>query len=293
MKDKRIIAALLTIAFAIAGQSTETEPVKKDGLTLTLVSDSTTVVPGKTLTVGLFIKHDPDYHTYWKSPGIVGVPTTLKWELPKGFSAGEIQWPAPQRTKMALLTAYGYEKDTCLLTDIQVPADFTGDSVTLKVQAGWMCCASACHPDWHRFEFTMPVATQSGRDEKWAKIFDNNRARFPQKAPPAWKFTARKTSNEEAAPIDIFIALPDVVELPEGFSWHDVYFFCDDNQVNSDEKQIVKNDPDRPLTTSIRLPGTDYGPDNPDKLSGVLFSPKGWPGLDTNWIEVSTLWPAK
>ncbi|MDC0259479.1 hypothetical protein OAK43_04495, partial [Verrucomicrobiales bacterium] len=61
----------------------------------------------------------------------------------------------------------------------------------------------------------------------------------------------------------------------------------------SDEEQVMKIDPDRPRTVSIRLAGTDFGPEDAKSLSGVLFHPKGWPGLDSNWIEVSTLWPEK
>ena len=43
---------------------------------------SPAVQPGQAITVGLFIQHVPEYHTYWKAPGIVGVPTTINWKLP-------------------------------------------------------------------------------------------------------------------------------------------------------------------------------------------------------------------
>ncbi|MGY8639961.1 MAG: protein-disulfide reductase DsbD domain-containing protein [Verrucomicrobiales bacterium] len=294
----RYICVTVLMSLLASGFAAETKPVKKDGLQLRLVSDQNMVIPGGIITVGLFLEHEPTYHTYWKAPGIVGVPTQLKWELPTGFSAAEIQWPAPQRTKMAQLTAYGYETDTCLLTEITVPKTIEGESVTLKVRAGWMCCASACHPDWQDFEFTLPVSkkdspTAAEVDAKWAAEFEKSRALFPKASPAAWQFTAKKAGSEREAPIDVFFTMKGEGELPEGFDLTEVYFFCNDNQVNSDEAQIMKIDPDRPRTVSLRLAGTDFGPENAKSLSGVLFYPKGWPGLDSKWIEVSTSWPEK
>ena len=268
----RYICVTVLMSLLASGFAAETKPVKKDGLQLRLVSDQNMVIPGGIITVGLF--------------------------LPTGFSAAEIQWPAPQRTKMAQLTAYGYETDTCLLTEITVPKTIEGESVTLKVRAGWMCCASACHPDWQDFEFTLPVSkkdspTAAEVDAKWAAEFEKSRALFPKASPAAWQFTAKKAGSEREAPIDVFFTMKGEGELPEGFDLTEVYFFCNDNQVNSDEAQIMKIDPDRPRTVSLRLAGTDFGPENAKSLSGVLFYPKGWPGLDSKWIEVSTSWPEK
>ncbi|NNE93677.1 MAG: hypothetical protein HKN23_18665 [Verrucomicrobiales bacterium] len=284
----------MAFAFAGAGFSAETEAFKKEGLTVQLASDVNAVVPGQKITVGFFIKHDPKYHTYWRSPGIVGVGSRLDWELPEGFKAGPIEWPAPIRTKMAQITAWGYESDTCLLSEIHVPKNVDGKSVTLKVKAAWMCCAATCHPGWQDFELTLPVSDsgEAERDEKWAKMFAKTRAAFPKSSPENWNFSAKKTGEimENVAEIEAVFSIPKTVEMPEDFDWNEVYFFCDDNQVNSDEPQGVRFDPDRPHTVYLKLIGTSYGPKNPESVSGILFHPNGWPGLDTKWIEVSTPW---
>lgn len=51
---------------------------------------------GKPIVVGLRLEHAPHWHTYWLQPG-TGLPTSLTWELPPGWTAGPIQWPAPHR----------------------------------------------------------------------------------------------------------------------------------------------------------------------------------------------------
>ena len=289
---------LQTIAIiAITGSAfcAETEPIKKEGLTLRLVSDSNAIVPGKKITIGLFIEHDEKFHTYWKSPGIVGVATMLDWKLPKGFEASEILWPAPIRTKMATFNCYGYESDTCLLTEISVPDSVSGNSITFKVKAGWMCCATTCHPGWQDLEITLPVSKtgKTDRDQKWESVIQKNRDAIPAKSPAAWKFSAKELGEptDKIRDIEATISLPESIKMPPDFDWSEVYFFCNDNQVNSNKPQELQADPDRPWKMTLKLVGTSFGPENPEFLSGVLFHPKGWPGLDTKWIEVSTRWP--
>src|SRR5262245_53837871 len=72
-------------------------PGADNPLKIELVSEVTSIVPGKPFYVGLHLQHQPGDHTYWRFPGIVGVPTGIKWELPEGFKAGPIEWPEPQR----------------------------------------------------------------------------------------------------------------------------------------------------------------------------------------------------
>ena len=43
--------------------------------------------PGKTVWLGLELRHIPHWHTYWKNAGDSGLPTTLNWTLPDGASA--------------------------------------------------------------------------------------------------------------------------------------------------------------------------------------------------------------
>ena len=59
--------------------------------------------------MALRLKHDATWHTYWINPG-TGYPTSLRWTLPEGFSAGEIQWPTPHVVKdtKGIVTGHGY-----------------------------------------------------------------------------------------------------------------------------------------------------------------------------------------
>ncbi len=90
-------------------------------LAISLVSEVTAIEPGKPFYVGLLLKHRDGDHTYWKFPGIVGVPTNVEWNLPEGFKAGPIEWPEPQRVMMFQVKAQGYEGETLLPVRITPP----------------------------------------------------------------------------------------------------------------------------------------------------------------------------
>ena len=81
--------------------------------------------PGGSVTVALEQDIRTGWHTYWRNPGQAGgLPTSIDWSLPPGWTAGDIQWPVPKRLPIAALKQvdYGYENRAWLLTDIHAPA---------------------------------------------------------------------------------------------------------------------------------------------------------------------------
>jgi thiol:disulfide interchange protein DsbD len=110
------------------------------------------------LTVALRLKHDPHWHTYWQVPGDSGLPTTIKWALPEGWSAGPIQWPVPQRLAAGPLMNFGYEGEILLLTRLTPPANVKpGDTVTLQARADWLICKDVCIPESGSFALEVPA----------------------------------------------------------------------------------------------------------------------------------------
>ena len=110
-------ALLFLLAASASG-----EPVREGAVVAELVPSKKAISPGETILIALRMKHDAGWHTYWKSPGIVGVPTDLDWKLPKGFKAGGIQWPQPERVKMGPYDAYGYHGEVFLSLPFTAPS---------------------------------------------------------------------------------------------------------------------------------------------------------------------------
>jgi thiol:disulfide interchange protein DsbD len=97
------------------------EPVRTPRVEAELVPERTAWVPGQPTTVALRLKMKPGWHVYWQNPGDSGLPTTIDWKLPAGFTAGPIQWPAPHALPAGPLINYGYEGEVLHLIDLKVP----------------------------------------------------------------------------------------------------------------------------------------------------------------------------
>ncbi|MEO9163499.1 MAG: protein-disulfide reductase DsbD domain-containing protein, partial [Casimicrobiaceae bacterium] len=79
-----MLPALLVVAvLAVAAHAA---PVRTGHVTAELVGDQTALVPGTTTTLALRLAIEPGWHTYWRNPGESGLPTTLAWHLPPGYS---------------------------------------------------------------------------------------------------------------------------------------------------------------------------------------------------------------
>ncbi|MEO0515278.1 MAG: protein-disulfide reductase DsbD domain-containing protein [Planctomycetota bacterium] len=124
-----------------------------------LISKHTALVPGETALLGLRLTMDEGWHTYWSNPGDSGMATSITWNLPEGFAAHGIDWPAPDYYDVGGLASYAYEGQILLPVRIDVPKDITGDEVTLKATADWLVCKEQCEPGTADLAITLPVAS--------------------------------------------------------------------------------------------------------------------------------------
>jgi thiol:disulfide interchange protein/DsbC/DsbD-like thiol-disulfide interchange protein len=122
-----------------------------------LIAEHMAARRGETLTVALRQTITPGWHTYWQNPGDSGEPTSLDWNLPAGITSGPIQWPLPEAIPVGPLTNYGYSDNLLLLTDITIPADAAGQSVTLSAKARWLVCKDICVPEESPVSLTLPL----------------------------------------------------------------------------------------------------------------------------------------
>jgi thiol:disulfide interchange protein DsbD len=177
-----IRTTLAALAAILALTTAHAQPVRGDNIESELVAETTGVVAGQPLTVALRLKHDPHWHTYWQVPGDSGLPTTINWKLPDGWTAGPIQWPVPQRLAAGPLMNFGYEGEVLLLTQITPPASAKpGDTVTLQARADWLICKDVCIPGGADLTLPLNVLAQASPG-RLASQFAAARALIPGKA---------------------------------------------------------------------------------------------------------------
>ncbi|MBU4433966.1 MAG: thiol:disulfide interchange protein, partial [Alphaproteobacteria bacterium] len=119
---RRLLLALqaLVLAGLLAGPVLAA-PVKTGHLEAQLVAQDAAAVPGATIYVALRQKIQPGWHTYWRNPGDAGDATKIVWTLPTGWTAGDIVWPTPEKSRVGPLLDYAYTGQVLLPVPITVP----------------------------------------------------------------------------------------------------------------------------------------------------------------------------
>ena len=57
--------------------------------------------PGGEVELAIHMRPERGWHGYWQNPGDAGLPMTVDWRLPPGFSAGALRYPVPTRLTVA------------------------------------------------------------------------------------------------------------------------------------------------------------------------------------------------
>ena len=206
------VCGMLICSSSTYGQTDDPSPFSEAAL----VGESEWITPGTRFTVGVTLKLDEDWHSYWINPGDVGEPITLTWDLPVGFSAGPIQWPYPEKIDAEPLRSYGYSNAVTFLVTITPPDELHESPVTLSTTADWLICKDVCLIAKETVSLSLPVREALPTPGPYFAEIAAARARLPVRD-PAWTIEASHYPNSFALrvspPTDAVLGL------------HGAYFF--------------------------------------------------------------------
>jgi thiol:disulfide interchange protein len=136
-----------------------------------------------TLVVGLHLTMDDGWHVYWQNPGEAGMPVKINWELPEGYHAGPLAFPAPESFDGGGMTGYGYEGEVVLFSTIHHEAGpgtdgFGEDLFPLRASVEWLACSDLCIPGSAEL-----VLVSSRPDQERLPLVSHWRSRLPLQAP--------------------------------------------------------------------------------------------------------------
>lgn len=223
---------------------------KPAGVKNSLVADTTAIVPGKSFRVGVAfdVPSKPETYFYYKTPGTSGLPTRIRLELPAGFQAGPLQFPAPAVKHDATdpeAIYYVYKKSTLIFAEITPPADLApGDKVEIRAVLDYQFCNDTCTAVRDRqVALSLSIATEA-QPSKEAKQFDQSAMQIPSsetekavvKATPLLNFDALRPDSKATLALELSIASgyhiqmhqpPDpslistevILDLPDGVSF--------------------------------------------------------------------------
>lgn len=244
-------------------------------LTLRLVAESRQVTPGQSFLVGLFLQHAPYHHSYYKFSGIVGVPTSIGWDLPEDLEAGQLQWPTPERVDMRGRGAYGYHEDTLLLTRITVPESMEGgEKITLKGRVGYMCCSQErCTPGFDDVALTLAMGEKAVPDPVWKTRIAETLETVPRPL-EGWEAEVSITTSGKA--FRLVLRPPSGLEeasLPDPGK---LYFFSWNGWTASNEPHQCQWGDDASTYVFV-MPKHPYPDEAAVRFQGTVRSETGWP----------------
>jgi thiol:disulfide interchange protein DsbD len=187
---------------------------------VTLVTDKDSVAPGDTVRIALRQKLAPHWHTYWKNPGDAGTPVSINLTLPDGVSAGEIQWPGPERISTGPVMSFGYEHEALFPITVTVPKSAPpGTTLPVTAKAEWLVCEKQCIPESGSFALDLPISpTSTPANADIQNAFAATDARTPIKATWPTRLTVEGAALALTA---------DTGEFNAG-NVKDAYFYPDD-----------------------------------------------------------------
>ncbi len=250
-----VCAVLLTLPFVQARAQDTSDLVKVE-----LLSEPAAIMPGEPFQVGIRLTMKEHWHTYWRNPGDSGEATTVSWKLPDGFTASDLEWPAPSLIKLGPVTSFGYEGEAILLARITPPADLKpGGTVTLNAEVAFLVCEKECIPGEENVSLALPVAASGGASPGAnSAAFDAARSQLPQPSP--W------TATFAADPKTITLSLPNADLRRDNV--RSVTFFPYDNTL------IVNSAPQRLAAagagSQLAIERGQISQSIPQRLDGVL-----------------------
>jgi DsbC/DsbD-like thiol-disulfide interchange protein len=159
-------------------------------LKIELISDTNSVELGRPLWVGLHFEMEKDWHIYWKNPGDSGEPPRVRWDLPNGFHAGEIDWPAPARLGSGSVIDYGYEESVLLPVEIETPKSLAPGRVIISADVSWLVCKDICIPGKAGLMLSLPMQATPGSFTESHALFQSARTHAPKPIPSTWRVSA-------------------------------------------------------------------------------------------------------
>lgn len=118
--------------------------VESDNAAIRLIAEQDGVGQSETIRLGLQIRLDPGWHTYWRTPGDAGVPPEFDWSGSQGMAQATVFWPFPKRHVEGDVVSLIYDNEVVL--PIALRLSQPGRALALRLKLVFGVCADICVP---------------------------------------------------------------------------------------------------------------------------------------------------
>lgn len=167
---------------------------------VTLLLDADVARPGDKVMAGILLRMDSGWHTYWRNGGDSGDPTRVEWQLPSGTTAGEIQWPVPDKYDLEGLVTYVLHDEALLMVPITLGSNLAQGPLQITAKVSWLECEKSCVPGRSDVAATLTLGSEF-RPSGAAPRFQAAKLRLPKAgmpSPPAVRWEDEATGEERS-----------------------------------------------------------------------------------------------
>lgn len=152
-----------------------------DEVAVRLVSGVEAVGELPVVPLGLEVRLAPEWHTYWRSPGMAGLPPQIDWQESTtdegNLKGAELLYPAPRRYVSYGLETVGYRDH--VLFPIDAVLKHQGQPLVLKASLDLLVCSATCVPQTFPLILTVPTGEATLSPE--ASSIDASRSLIPKR----------------------------------------------------------------------------------------------------------------
>ena len=243
-----MIRLLLTFLLMLVAAPAAAQAPRQNAIQPELLVEQA-AVPGGEVELAILMRTTPGWHGYWLNPGDAGLPMSVEWTLPPGWSVGPMHYPVPVKLLVAGIVNYVYEKDYAVLMRLKAPVGLTG-SHPISAKMRWLACTDkVCVPEKGEVSMSVPtggMALPDTRFNQWRRALPR-----PLVTPARFQLSGDK----------LRLAIP----LPASATIGEPYFFpAEDGPIDYAAPQRFKRKGDILVAELTRRRG------EPAAISGVL-----------------------
>ncbi len=111
--------------------------------------------------IGVLLKIEEGWHTYWQNSGEAALATKISWQIPEGWKVDNLNWPLPTKfiEKDGRVT-YGYKHEVLLWANLFAPDVIPNETqkIKLSTRIRLLVCKDICVPGEQLVEMEIPFS---------------------------------------------------------------------------------------------------------------------------------------
>jgi suppressor for copper-sensitivity B len=119
-----------------------------------LISATTAVGELESIPLGVEVKLQDGWKTYWRSPGDAGIPPQVDFTGSSNIASTDFRWPVPARFQYYDLETFGYSKKVVFPIDARI--ERPGEPASLRARVDLLICDDVCIPHTMNVSLDLP-----------------------------------------------------------------------------------------------------------------------------------------